>query len=156
MNADDPTISALRKHNGCAWTVLVAVFIVVTGIAIVLIVVAVDSSDEQSVAKHFAQVIHELAPSTRMVDLSCEPGSSPPTVLLIEDRAAVIARLYRGQWHRQPFGGFRKVVGGWQARVFVGTGAVDVTEIDVTDDDELDCTDLKVSLRSDGVRVRGR
>ena len=154
MNADDPTIRAPRISSGCAWTVLVVAFIVVSVIAVWLLFVAFGASDEASVASHFAQVVREIAPGTHTIDVSCEQGSSPPRVFLHADRAAVRERLHRGRWHRES-SGYSRNIDGWTGVVGLRTDGVDGEGIDVTDDFDLDCSDLMTALKDEGFTVRG-
>lgn len=154
MTVDEPLIPAPRTYNGCAWTVLIVAFIVVSVTAVSLLFVAFGASDEASVASHFVRVVDELAPGTRTIDVSCEQGSSPPMAFLSEERAAVRERLQRGRWHRQPLG-YSKNFDGWTGRVALRTDGVDGETIDVTDDFDLDCGDLMAALKDHGLRVRG-
>ena len=120
----------------------------------------VASEDESVAADHFMDVMRDLAPGRRTIDLSCEEGSSSPSVFLHVGLDPMRRRLRTGGYERDGGGRFHRRFDGWTADVQVTRsdseiGPIDGQTVEVTQDYDLVCSDIIDRLRDGGFRVRG-
>ena len=112
------------------------------------------SHDEDEAADHFLQVVREVVPRQRTIDLACDEGSSWPQVVFHAAPMVVRSRLQPSEWRREKNGWYRREFDGWTADLELGLDGPTRGAITVTEDYDLDCGDLLRGLRGHEFRVR--
>lgn len=146
-----PLWSTFRWRRWLLWCVVLAAVVAIS----IPAARWVASEDEWVAADHFIDVVRDLAPGTRTIDLSCEEGSHEPYVSLNLSRPVIRRRLRANGWHTDGAVAYHRRFDGWRADVLFTQDPGDLQEVVVTQDYDLVCGDIIDRLRDGGFRVRG-